>query len=100
MSLVFLPIHVDLETKSVLKKLSQANRALAELKGIITSIPKQGILLETLTLREARESSAIENIISTFDEVYQSNFWVTILPVRLQKKYTNMQQLYVKVLIL
>ncbi|MFN9998728.1 MAG: Fic family protein, partial [bacterium] len=35
--------------------------------------PNQSILLETLTLREARESSAIENIISTFDEVYQSN---------------------------
>lgn len=73
MFLAPLPIENDFETKAVLKKLSQAHRALAELKGIITSIPNQGILLETLTLREARESSAIENIISTFDEVYQSN---------------------------
>ncbi|MBP6590100.1 MAG: Fic family protein [Chitinophagaceae bacterium] len=62
----------------MLKKLAQAHRALAELKGIITSIPNQSILLETLTLREARESSAIENIISTFDEVYQSNLFSNI----------------------
>jgi Fic family protein len=73
MSLLPLPVKQELETKAVLKKLTQAHRALAELKGMITSIPNQSILLETLMLREARESSAIENIISTFDEVYQSN---------------------------
>lgn len=78
MPLLPLPIKQDLETKAVLKKLAQAHRALAELKGIITSIPNQVILLETLTLREARESSAIENIISTFDEVYQSNLFSNI----------------------
>lgn len=78
MALQPLPIKQDLETKMVLKKLAQAHRALAELKGIITSIPNQAILLETLTLREARESSAIENIISTFDEVYQSNLFSNI----------------------
>ncbi|MBU6177551.1 MAG: Fic family protein [Bacteroidetes bacterium] len=78
MPLLPLPVQQDLETKAVLKKLAQAHRALAELKGIITSIPNQSILLETLTLREARESSAIENIISTFDEVYQSNLFSNI----------------------
>lgn len=78
MHLLPLPVQQDLETKAVLKKLAQAHRALAELKGIITSIPNQSILLETLTLREARESSAIENIISTFDEVYQSNLFSNI----------------------
>ncbi|MFN7686734.1 MAG: Fic family protein, partial [Sphingobacteriales bacterium] len=69
----FLPISQDLETKAVLKKLALAHKALAELKGIITSMPNQAILLETLSLQEARESSAIENIISTYDELYQSN---------------------------
>lgn len=78
MPLLPLPIKQDLETKAVLKKLAMAHRQLAELKGIITSIPNQAILLETLTLREARESSAIENIISTFDEVYQSNLFSNI----------------------
>ena len=68
-----LPIPVEIETRRVLRKAAQAHQALAELKGVITSIPNESIFLETLTLREAKESSAIENIISTFDEVYQSN---------------------------
>ena len=70
--LPLLPPVVDVETKPVLKKAASAHRALAELKGSITSIPNENILIETLSLREARESSAIENIISTFDDVYQS----------------------------
>ncbi|MBX9783962.1 MAG: Fic family protein [Chitinophagaceae bacterium] len=68
-----LPITKELETVQVLKKLAQTHRALAELKGLVTSIPNENILIETLTLREAKESSAIENIISTMDEVYQGN---------------------------
>lgn len=68
-----LPLKIEVESKAVLRKTALAHKALAELKGIITSIPNQNILIETLTLREARESSAIENIISTFAEVYQSN---------------------------
>jgi Fic family protein len=70
-----LPLEKDIETKIVLRKLAIAHKALAELKGLITSIPNQNILIETLTLREARESSAVENIISTFAEVYQSSLF-------------------------
>lgn len=73
--LQLLPLNKEVETKPVLKKLAKAHQALAELKGVISSIPNENILLETLTLREARESAAIENIISTFDEVYQSNLF-------------------------
>ena len=72
--LAFLPLNIDFETNAVLKKLASAHRALGELKGVVGTIPNQHILLETLILREARESSAIENIISTFDEIYQSDF--------------------------
>ena len=68
-----LPPKSETETKTVLRKAAMAHKALAELKGVVTSIPNQHILVETLTLREARESSAVENIISTFAEVYQSN---------------------------
>ncbi|HET9057086.1 MAG TPA: Fic/DOC family N-terminal domain-containing protein [Chitinophagaceae bacterium] len=68
-----LPLKIELESKKVLKILVSARAALAELKGIIKAIPNQNILIDTLTLREARESSAIENIISTMDEVFQSN---------------------------
>ena len=68
-----LPPKSEIETKTVLRKAAKAHKALAELKGVVTSIPNQHILVETLTLREARESSAVENIISTFAEVYQSS---------------------------
>jgi Fic family protein len=71
----FLPLKIDVETKTILKKTASARGALAELKGVITSIPNENILIETLSLREARESSAIENIISTFAEVYQSSLF-------------------------
>ena len=70
-----LPLQIEFETKAVLKKLTAAHKQLAEFKGAIKSIPNQNILLETLTLREAKESSAIENIISTFAEVYQSSVY-------------------------
>ncbi len=76
--LAYLPLTTEVETVPVLRKAAKAHQALAELKGVITSIPNEHILLETLTLREARESSAIENIISTFDEVYQSNLFSNV----------------------
>lgn len=71
--LTLLPPKENLETKAVLRKAAEAHRYLAELKGAANSIPNQSILIDTLALQEARESSAIENIISTFDDVYQSN---------------------------
>jgi len=73
--LSLLPPQYDVESKEVLRKVALAHKALAELKGVVTSIPNQNILIEALTLREARESAAIENIISTFAEVYQSNLF-------------------------
>lgn len=68
-----LPPKANIETKAILKKVALAHRYLAELKGIARSIPNQNILIDTLALQEARESSAIENIISTFDDIYQSS---------------------------
>lgn len=67
-----LPLHIDLETKKVLKALPSAHAALAELKGIASTIPNQNILINTLGLQEAKDSSAIENIITTHDELYKS----------------------------
>jgi Fic family protein len=45
---------------------------LAELKGISSTIPNETILINTLTLQEAKDSSAIENIITTHDEIYKA----------------------------
>lgn len=75
MAVKLLPFSKEIETKAILRKTAEARSALAELKGVITSIPNENILIETLSLREARESSAIENIISTFAEVYQSSLF-------------------------
>ncbi len=67
-----LPLIKDIETKSVLKKLNEANRALAELKGLVSSIPNKHILINTLGLQEAKDSSEIENIITTHDDLYKA----------------------------
>ena len=67
-----LPLTVDVETKAVLKSLLSAHAALAELKGIASTIPNQIILVNTLGLQEAKDSSAIENIITTHDDLYKS----------------------------
>ena len=73
-SLPLLPRDIgDIETKAILKKLTKAHQALAELKGVVNSIPNQGILISTLALQEAKDSSEIENIITTQDDLYRSD---------------------------
>jgi Fic family protein len=67
-----LPIAGDLETKPVLKQLAAAHRHLALLNGRCATIPNENILISTLSLQEAKESSAIENIITTHDEIYKA----------------------------
>ena len=67
-----LPISIDLESKKVLKRLATARAALAELKGVHATVPNVGILLNTLALQEAKDSSAIENIITTHDELFRA----------------------------
>lgn len=61
------------ETPTILKRLATASRNLAELKGVAASIPNQSILINTLTLQEAKDSSAIENIFTTHDELYRDD---------------------------
>lgn len=64
---------VRFETAPILLKLASASRQLAELKGVAASIPNQGILIQTLGLQEAKDSSAIENIVTTHDELFQDD---------------------------
>ncbi|MBN7787490.1 Fic family protein [Ponticoccus gilvus] len=66
-----LPLPRDLETKRVLKALTVATRSLAEVKGSALVIPNQGILIDTLALQEAKDSSEIENIVTTQDELFK-----------------------------
>jgi Fic family protein len=69
-----LPLLDELETKAVLKQVALSHRRLAELKGVSSTIPNKQILINTLTLQEAKDSSAIENIITTHDELFKPNY--------------------------
>jgi Fic family protein len=69
-----LPPNLD-ESKAILKKLATAHRYLAELKGVAAAIPNQAILINTLALQEAKDSSAVENIITTHDELYKAQLF-------------------------
>jgi len=61
------------DTAPILKKLASASRKLAELKGIAAAIPNQSILINTLGLQEAKDSSEIENIVTTHDELFKDD---------------------------
>ena len=65
-----IPSHASLEVKAVWQNLAEAHRHLAELKGLCESLPNRAILLDTLAIQEAKDSSEIENIITTHDELY------------------------------
>lgn len=68
-----LPFTQTVETTKVLKKTISANRALARLNGVAKIIPNQAILINSLVLQEAKDSSEIENIITTHDELYRAS---------------------------
>ena len=83
-----LPLEQDIESKKILKKLTSTHRALAELKGIVSSIPNENILINTLGLQEAKDSSAIENIITTtFPQRYKIQAICLFEEAHFQKMY-------------
>ena len=63
------------EAPGILKKLASASRQLAELKGVAASILNQGILINTLGIQEAKDSSAIENVVTTHDELFKDDLF-------------------------
>lgn len=68
-----LPIDVSkTETIKILKAEIKASKALAELKGIANLIPNQSILINAIVLQESKDSSEIENIITTRDDLYKA----------------------------
>lgn len=71
-SLKMLPPMIELETKHVLKQLARSHRSLAELKGFFDMIPNKNILINAITINEAKDSSEIENIITTHDELFKT----------------------------
>ena len=71
--LPLLPQKTEFENTKVLKKVISASRALSELKGAITNLPNSNLFIDTIHLQEAQASSAIENIITTQDELFKSS---------------------------
>ena len=69
--LPLLPPAVELETKAVLKRCIVARTALAELKQAAELIPNQAMLINTLPILEAKDSSEIENIVTTTDRLFR-----------------------------
>lgn len=72
-TLPLLPPTKDIENIKILKKAITASRALSELKGAITNLPNPTLFIDTINLQEARASSAIENIITTQDELFKAS---------------------------
>lgn len=68
-----LPPPSTLESVELLKRCISANKLLAELKGYCQTLPNPDILLNTIVLQESKDSSAIENIVTTQDELYKAS---------------------------
>jgi Fic family protein len=76
-SLQNLPPSTLLETPEILKLCITANKLLAELKGYCQTLPNPNLLLNTIVLQESKESNAIENIVTTQDELYKATLHLT-----------------------
>ena len=71
-ALPLLPLAEYKPDNKVLEKWGHASRALAELKSNIHRLPDPGMLVNTISLQEAKSSSEIENIFTTNDELYRA----------------------------
>ena len=60
------------ESPEILRHLAKAARYLGELNGLCTSLPDPQLLINTIVLQESKNSSAIENIVTTQDELYKA----------------------------
>jgi Fic family protein len=67
-----LPPNQNFDTTKILKQLAKTHKALAELKGFSDVIPNKNILVNAAMINEAKNSSEIENIITTHDELYKA----------------------------
>lgn len=76
-SLLDLPPKQNLETPEIFRLTIKANKLLAELKGYCQTLPNPDLLLNTIVLQESKESSAIENIVTTQDELYKASLNIT-----------------------
>ena len=68
-----LPFNYNYDDINILKALNNANAKLGELNGIVKTMPNSNIILNAVILGETKESRKIENIVTTFDEVFKES---------------------------
>ena len=66
-----LPFDLNLDDVDILKALSSANNKIGELNGFVKALPNPNIILNAVILGEAKESSEIENIVTTYDRIFK-----------------------------
>jgi Fic family protein len=84
-----LPPPESIETRAILKGVALARSALGKLNGTEENVPNETILIDTLALQEAKESSAVENIITTYDELTRSDYAANIFASPAAKEVYN-----------
>ena len=68
-----LPPKQDVETRPVLRACISARASLAELNSSANLLPNQSVLINTIPIMEAKDSSEIENIVTTTDKLFQAS---------------------------
>lgn len=66
-----LPYNMNVETEEIMKLICQANLKLGELNGMILTLPNPKMILNATILAESKESAAIENIVTTYDNIFK-----------------------------
>lgn len=66
-----LPFKVNLNSIDILKQLSITNNNIGELKGVLNLLPNPKLILSLILISESKDSSAIENIVTTYDEIFK-----------------------------
>lgn len=69
--MIKLPFNFNFDDVEILKALNKANHKLGQLNGAINLLPNPYVIFNAITLGEAKESSEIENIVTTFDEIFK-----------------------------
>jgi Fic family protein len=82
-----LPFDINLDTVKILKELNLANNSIGELKGVMNLLPNPNIILSLLAVGESKDSSAIENIITTYEDIYKE--MITKKPISRAAKEVN-----------
>lgn len=70
-SLKKLPFEIDLHTIEIYKLLSETNSELGELKGTLYLLPNPNLILSLINISESKDSSEIENIVTTYDDIFK-----------------------------